>query len=154
MQGYLPHYISRLMNTLNLRLLESLRPHGITIQQFRVMQALDARGVSSVGEISADTVIEQSVVSRIVDQLERAKYAVRRKRPTNSRVVEVCLTPLGESTYASLFPYAKAIVDDATSALNPQERKILESLLQRLFEHVRRPYAPWLVAIKRNNGGA
>ena len=50
MRGYLPHYISRLMNVLNLRLLHNLRPHGITIRQFRIMQMLDARERATMGD--------------------------------------------------------------------------------------------------------
>ena len=62
MRGYLPHYLSRLMNAMNLRLMVELRVHRMTISQFRVIQMLDARGSAAIGEIAADTVIEQSVV--------------------------------------------------------------------------------------------
>lgn len=153
MRGYIPHYISRLMNILNLRLLDTLRLYGVTIQQFRVMQVLDARGVASVGEISADAIIEQSVVSRIIDQLERDNLAVRTKRKGNSRIVDVYLTPLGSRTYSELFPAARAIVDDAVGALSKSERKILEELLIRMFDHLRRPHEPWLQTVARTNSG-
>lgn len=143
MQGYLPHYISRLMNILNLRLLDSLRPHGITIRQFRILQMLDARGHATIGEIAADTVIQQSVVSRIVDQLERGGYAERRKRVGNSRLVEVHLSRKGSATYMALLPYARRIVEDAVCALSPKDRRILEALLTRMFDYVTRPYEPW-----------
>lgn len=153
MRGYLPHYISRLMNVLNLRLLDNLRPHGITIRQFRIMQMLDARQQATIGEIAADTVIEQSVVSRVVDQLERGGFAQRRKRVGNSRLVDVQLTPRGQETYAALFPYAKHIVEDAVGALSPKERETLELLLSRMFEYVTQPYEPWKkLADERNRG--
>ena len=143
MRDYLPHYISRLMNVLNLRLLDNLRPHGITIRQFRIMQMLDARERATIGEIATDTVIEQPVVSRVVDQLERDGLAVRRKRVGNSRLVDVYLTPYGSMTYQTLFPYAKRIVEDAMSVLSQKDFQTLEILLSRIFEHVNRPYEPW-----------
>jgi DNA-binding MarR family transcriptional regulator len=143
MQGYLPHYLSRLYNVLNLRLLDSLRPHKITIPQFRIMQMLDARKMATIGEIAADTVIEQSVVSRIVDQLERAGLAERRKRVADSRYVDVHLTPHGSKTYALLFPHAASIVEDAVSGLTATERDVLEALLSRMFDYVAQPYEPW-----------
>lgn len=141
MRGYLPHYLSRLMNLLNLRLLEHLRPLNMTTQQFRVMQVLLARGVASVGEISRDAVIEQSVVSRVVDQLEQRGFAQRQKRAGNARVVEVSLTPVGEAVYNSITPYSMAIVNDATSVLDEREKAYLEELLSRIFHHVRLPEA-------------
>lgn len=150
MRGYLPHYISRLMNVLNLRLLEHLRPLQITVQQFRIMQMLDAREVASVGEISRDTVIEQSVVSRIVDQLERRRLVVRSKRKGNARIVDVRLTEEGRATYALMKPYAQAIVADTVSALSGPERRAMEDMLQRMFDHVTTPRQPWLEQASRN----
>ncbi|MCW5750004.1 MAG: MarR family transcriptional regulator [Alphaproteobacteria bacterium] len=152
MRGYLPHYISRLMNVLNLRLLEHLRPLQVTVQQFRIMQMLDAREVASVGEISRDTVIEQSVVSRIVDQLERRGFVTRSKRKGNARIVDVKLTEEGRSTFAMMRPYAQAIVADAVSALSATERRAMEDMLQRMFDHVTAPRHPWLDTNSRNGG--
>jgi hypothetical protein len=40
MRGYLPHYLSRLMNALNLQLSEVLRPMDLTPQQYRVLQVV------------------------------------------------------------------------------------------------------------------
>lgn len=149
MRGYLPHYMSRLMNLLNMRLSESLRPRGITMQYFRIMQIIDARkiGAAAIGEIAADAIIDQSVVSRVVDRLEAEKLAVRRKRKDNSRIVEVSLTPRGRMVYASVLPFAHAIVDDAVGSLTATEQKQLIDLLRRVFEHVNRPQQPWLELI-------
>ena len=148
MVNYLPHYLSRLMNTLNMRLQENLRPRGIMVQQFRVMQVLDARGTTGIGEIAADAVIEQSVVSRIVDKLRRDGLVIRRKRAGDGRNVDVALTPAGRKVYESVVPFARAIVDDAVGALTPEECDLLHDLLRRTFEHVNRPYAPWVSGVQ------
>lgn len=143
MRSYLPHYISRLMNILNMRLLDQIRPYGVTIRQFRILQMLDARRVATIGEIAADTVIEQSVVSRIIDQLERDGLAQRRRRPGQRSLVEVRLTPRGTASYREMVPHALSIVEDAVSGLSPRERKTLQKLLSRMFETVTRPFEPW-----------
>lgn len=151
MRGYLPHYLSRFMNVIDLRLLESLRPRGITVRQFRILQMLDAREKATISEIATDTVIEQPVVSRIVDQLQRNGLAVRSRRVENARVVDVSLTPHGAQVYNELFPYAKLIVEEAVSALSREEVEQLEALVLRMFEHVTRPYEPWKVARQPSN---
>jgi DNA-binding MarR family transcriptional regulator len=143
MRSYLPHYISRLMNILNMRLLDEIRPYGVTIRQFRILQMLDARRVATIGEIAADTVIEQSVVSRIIDQLERDGLAQRRRRPGQRSVVDVRLTPRGTACYREMVPHALRIVEDAVGGLSLKERATLQSLLSRMFETVTRPFEPW-----------
>ncbi|WP_300303261.1 MarR family winged helix-turn-helix transcriptional regulator [Ferrovibrio sp.] len=144
MQGYFPHYISRVMNFMNLRLLQSVRLYGMTVTQFRIMQVLDSRGIASIGELAVDAVIEQSVVSRIVNQLEELGYAIREKRKSNSRIVDVYLTPQGKKTYEDLFPAAQLIVSDALHVLSKSEHKSLESMLGRIFDHLSQPQEPWL----------
>ncbi len=149
MRGYLPHYLSRLMNAMNLRLMVELRVHRMTISQFRVIQMLDARGSASIGEIAADTVIEQSVVSRIVDQLERSNVAERRKRKGDGRNVDVSLTPKGTKLYNALYPRAALIVDDAMSELSQSERDLLETLMFRLFHGTTRRLESWDTFVRK-----
>lgn len=139
MRGYLPHHLSRLMNLMNMQLLEVLRPLDVTGQQFRVMQVIDARGVTNVGQIARDAVIEQSLVSRVLDQLEERGLARRGKSATNARIVEVSLTSRGHEVYAAITPYREAIVADAVAVLSDAEKAALEDLLSRMFQHLSRP---------------
>ena len=88
-RAYLPHVLSRLMNLLNLQLLQHLRSKRLTIGQFRLLQFVDQFDGATISEISADCVIEQSVVSRIVDQLEQRLMVTRKKNRSNARYVQV-----------------------------------------------------------------
>jgi DNA-binding MarR family transcriptional regulator len=135
--GYLPHALSRLMNALNLKLMESLRSLDLTTQQFRVMQVLFVHEVATISEISRDAVIEQSVVSRIVDQLEEKNFVKRRRRQGNARVVDVALTPVGVAVFNSVMPHADAIVEDAVSVLSGPQKQTLLALLSTVLQHVR-----------------
>jgi len=100
---------------------------------------IDARGVTSVGQIARDAVIEQSLVSRVVDQLEARKLAKRSKSAGNARIVEVSLTPRGREAYAAITPYREAIVADAASVLSDAEKTILDDLVRRMFQHLSTP---------------
>jgi DNA-binding MarR family transcriptional regulator len=139
MPGYMPHHMSRLMNLMNMQLLEVLRPLDVTGQQFRVLQVIDARGVTNVGQIARDAVIEQPLVSRVLDQLEERKLARRSKSATNARIVKVSLTQRGREVYAAITPAREAIVADAVSVLSDAERTIFTDLVCRMFQHLSRP---------------
>ena len=78
----------------------------------------------------------QSVVSRIVDQLEARGFATRQKRPQNGRIVEVRLTPAGLKMYRSVLPHALAIVDEAVTVLSVGEGETIELLLTRICRHL------------------
>jgi DNA-binding MarR family transcriptional regulator len=140
--GYLPHALSRLMNALNLELMDVLRPLDLTSQQFRVMQVLFVHELVSISEISRDAVIEQSVVSRVVDQLEKRGFVKRRKRATNARIVEVSLTPVGLAVFTSILPRAHEIVDHAVEVLSGDESETLLHLLSTVLRHVRPARTP------------
>lgn len=139
LEGYLPHYLSRLMNLLNMQLLEVLRPFDVTVQQFRVMQVIVAGTTSTVGKIARDAVIEQSLVSRVLDQLEERGLAKRARSASNARVVEVSLTAHGREVYAAITPAREAIVENATSVLSGAEKTKLDEMLRRIFRHLAGP---------------
>ena len=136
-RGYLPHALSRLMNALNLELLEVLRPLDLSTQQFRVMQVVYVREGVTITEIARDAVIEQSVVSRIVDQLERRGFVSRRRGAVNGRIVQVTMTAVGEAVFESVLPHAHAIVGHATEVLSDSDAATLFDLLSRILRHVR-----------------
>ncbi len=135
-RAYLPHVLSRLMNLLNLQLLKYLRMRKLTIGQFRVLQFIEQFDGATINEISADCVIEQSVVSRIVDQLEQRQLVNRKKSRSNARYVQVFMTAKGRATIAELDRAARKIAAHAASELSSSEYEQLVSLLQRVFHKI------------------
>ncbi|MBF7015288.1 MarR family transcriptional regulator (plasmid) [Novosphingobium resinovorum] len=135
-EGYLPHDLQRLINALDKKLLEYLRPLNFTPQQYRVLQIVSQLNPISIGEIARLAVIEQSVVSRMVDQLRYRKILTKAKRSDNGRVVDVQLTTTGRALADELQPVAEAIVKQSTEILTEKERALLTKTLSRVFDHV------------------
>ena len=134
---YLPTALSRLTNALNLMLLKELKPMELSVQQFRVIQVVATRGVASINEITADAVIEQSVASRIVAQLVNRGFVRKQVSVSNARTVEVSLTAVGAAVYSDLMVKARAIVDDATSALAVADNEKLVDMLYVILNKVK-----------------
>lgn len=138
LQPHLSQDLVRLINVLNLRLLDVLRPLNVTVPQYSVMRIISMSGRPfSIGEIAHETVIEQSAVSRVVSQLETRNYVRRSRHVERYKVVEVSLTRDGEQFMAQVLPQAMAILATATSVLTPDENKTLHELVLRVFTNAR-----------------
>ena len=141
-EGYLPHDLQRLINALDMELLVYLRPLNFSPQQYRVLQIVAQLEPISVGDVARLAVIEQSVVSRMIDQLRARKLLSKAKRPDNGRVVDVRVTDMGRKIANQIQPIAEAIVDDATAIISEEERATLVRTLSKIFRHVTSPPQP------------
>lgn len=138
-EGYLPHDLARLMNALDLRLLEHLRVLKFSPQKYRVLQIVAELEPISVGEVARVAVIEHSVVSRMIDQLQVRKLVSKAKRRGNARVVDVRLTAEGREVANEIQPMAESIVKFATEILSADELTVLVKTLAKLYRRVTDP---------------
>ena len=133
---FLPYLFHLITAGLSNRFLGRLRPNGVTVQRWRVLMVVMNRGPRNMSELVKLTLIPQSALSRLVDQMERDRLVVRRLSDLDTRVVEVELTDHGRQMYWRLVPaaiaHAEAIVED----FDEQERKLLYSLLRRVLANL------------------
>jgi DNA-binding MarR family transcriptional regulator len=130
----LPLVVSRVLNLLNLQLLDHLRPLNITPQQYRVALLLSEHEMLNIGEISRESCIEPSIVSRIVSKLESLGYAERRRNASNRRLIEVSITAEGARMIKSLEPKARKIIERSVADISGDEMKSLEETLQKIAD--------------------
>jgi len=135
--GLAPFLLNWTSSRLNLNLLHALRPLNITGGRWRVLVVLTARNGSSITEIAQDCAMEQSTLSRIIDQMERDGLAERRLRPEDNRVTEVHLTPKGSRLYEFVLPTAQAEAARLLQPLSEKERRQLVAYLLRIAEGLR-----------------
>lgn len=137
LDGFIPYMLNQIFDQMNGNLRQALRPFGLSIHQWRVLCLLKLRGDSSMGEISASTVMGQSTISRVVDQLERDGLAMRRPLPENNRVILVSLSAAGERMIEEVFPAAIAVHGDAIDQFSAAEKEMLLSMLHRMLANLR-----------------
>jgi DNA-binding MarR family transcriptional regulator len=114
-----------------------LRLHRVSVPQWRVLCLLTTNGPQSIGAIVSSTVIAQSTLSRVVDQLERRHLVERRLRPSNNRVVEVHLTRQGRLLFRRILPAALTVRDALVAGLTEAESRQFRRLLQKLLAQLR-----------------
>lgn len=113
-----PYLLHRATNAVNRAWRDELRPHGLTVQRWQVLSVLVAFGGMRVTDLAEVVSVDQPVVSRVVDQMERDGLVVRRPDPDDGRGTVVHLTGAGQRTHAALMPAATAFVDRLTATLS------------------------------------
>ena len=130
--GNFANYMSRIVNRMNLRLLEVLRPHNLTNSHYRIIQLLYDGDRITIGELSKRVAIPQAVLSRVLTQMEKRKLIRRRANAKDSRFKEIFLTDRGRQAYVEIWPEARKILDTAFVGLEPAEQETLLALLRKL----------------------
>lgn len=129
---FVPYLIYRINNQLDRILRSRLKRSGINLARWRVLAVLMDHGRMNIGEIVDRTIMEQSRVSRVVDQLEREGLACRKVSDEDSRFVEVNLTEAGEKAFHEIYPTATRHQEQALRGFSGAEIKSLLGFLERI----------------------
>jgi DNA-binding MarR family transcriptional regulator len=130
---FLPYLFHLITAGLNNRFLVRLRANGITVKRWRVLMVIMSKGPRNMTELMRLTLIPQSALSRLIDQMERDRLVVRRLSSKDTRVVEVELTDHGRRMYWRLVPTARAHAEMIAEDLGEEDRALLYSLLRRVL---------------------
>ena len=133
LQKFPPYLFHLITSCLNQRLLERLRPHGVTVQRWRVLMVVANLGPRTIGELVELTLIPQSALSRVVDQMARDGLVARWVSKTDSRSVQVQLTEHGRTMYQQLAPTAQEHAEAVVANFDASELEILQAFLRRIL---------------------
>jgi DNA-binding MarR family transcriptional regulator len=86
--------------------------------------------------------IDPSAMVKLINQLEDAGLAERRRRPNDRRAWEVVITSKGRRTLGRARKLATEIEDDVLAGLTAGERRQLMTLLRRALASAPPP-PPW-----------
>src|SRR5581483_9922710 len=88
----------RLWRASHTRTADSLNSIGLTPALFALLNVLGARDGAIQQQLSSEMGIDPSAMVKLIDELEGAGLAERRRRPSDRRAWEVVITPTGRST--------------------------------------------------------
>ncbi|CAN5184019.1 MarR family transcriptional regulator [soil metagenome] len=99
---------------------------------FGVLEALLHKGALPVGAIGKKVLLTSGSITTAVDRLARRGLVERRDAPADRRARIVHLTPEGRKFIKRAFAQHAADMEQASAALNENERKTLLRLLKKL----------------------
>jgi homoprotocatechuate degradation regulator HpaR len=107
----------------------SLREHGITEQQWRVLRALDGVAEIEVTDLARLTFLHAPSLSRILPDLEERGLVLRRSDTADLRKSLVAISREGASTIAAVTPSSEAIYAEIAERFGSSNLARLQDLL-------------------------
>ena len=132
----------RLWRASHTRTTEALAAIGLTPPLFALLNVLGAREGAIQQHLSADMGIDPSAMVTLIDKLEGAGLAERRRRPNDRRAWEVAITAKGRRTLQRARKVASQVEDEVLAGLTAAERRDLLALLRRALA-ASPPQPPW-----------
>ena len=117
-----------------------LRPHlrklGLSPGQPKVLRCLAGRGPCSQRALADYCEVDPAAICRMVDNLERDGFLVRRLSPTDRRSGTVELTGRGRSAFSAWEEQCVQIEDRMLQGFTPRERTQFADFLARAYRNV------------------
>jgi DNA-binding MarR family transcriptional regulator len=132
----------RLWRASHTRTAEALNSIGLTPALFAVLNVLGAREGAIQQHLSSDMGIDPSAMVKLINELESAGLAERRRRPGDRRAWEVAITPKGRRTLKRARRFAMQVEDEVLGGLTDADRRQLLTLLRRALISAP-PEPPW-----------
>lgn len=133
---YLPYLLNRAGSRIAAAFSDEVRPHGATLQMWRVLAALRDRDGRRMGDLSETTSIEVSTLTRLVDSMEKKGLVVRRRAAEDARAILLHVTPDGRRLTRRIVPIAKRYERVALAGFKPNEAESLKAALRRLYANM------------------
>ena len=121
---------------------QALGSIGLTPTVFAVLNVLGARDGTIQQQLSTDMGIDPSAMVKLINELEEAGLAQRRRRPNDRRAWEVKITPKGRQTLQHARQLAADVEDEILGGLTAPDRRQLLALLRRALASAP-PQPPW-----------
>lgn len=106
--------------------------HGVTLTELRLLATIGRHQPLAVNEASRLTGIDKAWVSRSLAALVKRKLVIRQPHPSDSRIVLLSLTHMGNTKVQRIVPLAVARNERLLAALSEGKRAKFNEILDQL----------------------
>ncbi|MEL6232833.1 MAG: MarR family transcriptional regulator [Pseudomonadota bacterium] len=115
-------------------LAERLRPGGVPIERFRILEALDQHGELSMGQLASLVLVEPATLTKIIDRMVADQLVFRSPDPRDRRRVRILTAPAGKALWKRLSGVSRAQEARIAELLEGKRAQELRSLLRDLMD--------------------
>lgn len=133
-----PYLMNRIMGRYNAALRAELAALGLTTPKMRALAILSVKDGLLIGELAVHAVVEQSTLSRALDQLVAEGHVRREKDADDSRAVRVHLTRTGRAAFERLWPHMAEAEARMFRGIPPAEKAAFVATLDKMLKNIRK----------------
>ena len=136
--NFAPYLMNRIMGRYNAGLRDEMADLGLTTPKARALSVLSVIDGPLIRELSVFTVVEQSTLSRALDQLDADGLIRREADPQDSRATRVFLTEAGRGVFETLWPHMAEAQARMFRGIPDDERRVFVGTLQKMLANIRK----------------
>lgn len=136
--NFAPYLMNRIMGRYNASLRDEMAELGLTTPKMRALAVLSVIDGPLIRELAVYAVVEQSTLSRALDQLS-AEGLIRRETDTSdSRGTRVFVTDAGRAAFEMLWPHMAESYARMFRGIPEEERRVFVGTLQKMLRNIRK----------------
>ncbi len=138
LESFPPYLMNRIMGLYNFKLREELTANDLTTPQMRSLAVLSVVDGILMGELALHAAVEQSTLSRALDNLSRHGFVRRESDKADSRGIRVFITPGGKEVYDRMWPFMAKGYESMFAGFSAKEEAVLVKALQKILKNISR----------------
>ncbi|CAG1013741.1 MAG: MarR family transcriptional regulator [Rhizobiaceae bacterium] len=138
LSNFAPYLMNRIMGRYNATIRHEMSALGLTTPKMRSLAVLSVIDGLQIRELAVYAVVEQSTLSRALDQLV-ADGLIRRETDANdSRSTRVFITDAGRAAFERIWPAMAKAYSRMFTGIPDDERRAFVATLQKMLSNVRK----------------
>ncbi|MBC2835734.1 MarR family winged helix-turn-helix transcriptional regulator [Paragemmobacter straminiformis] len=138
LSNYAPYLMNRIMGRYNASLRDEMADLGLSTPKMRALAVLSVIDAPLIRELAVYAVVEQSTLSRALDQLAAEGLIRREADATDSRATRVFITEAGRTTFETLWPRMAESYARMFKGIDEAERRAFVGTLQKMLANIRK----------------
>ena len=135
---FAPYLMNRIMGRYNESLRLKMTSLDLTTPKMRALAVLSATQGMLINELAVYAVVEQSTLSRALEQLDTDGLVKREIDSIDTRATRVYLTPLGLEAFKSLWPDMLTSYNEMFNDIKDDEKSQFIVTLQKILKNIRK----------------
>ncbi|MEM5472352.1 MarR family transcriptional regulator [Hoeflea sp. AS60] len=138
LSNFAPYLMNRIMGRYNAELRQEMTDLGLTTPKMRALAVLSVIDALPISELAVYAVVEQSTLSRALEQLVSDGLVRRDPDANDSRVTRIGITETGRAALDQLWPSMARNYAEMFKGISDEERQAFVTTLQKMLKNIRK----------------
>ncbi len=126
-------YLRKIFNAVDIYASKLKERTGLNASQLSCLMVLDSEGALPLSKLSKKVSLSPSMITSIVDQLEKKEMVARQRSSSDRRIIQIELTDSGRQVVKTAPPSFQEQFMSRLSRLENGEKKKIQGILEKLL---------------------